>query len=117
MVKQGNDADVVFPRKKNRPDWLVGRQGKTVSSTDMPAVPDTYVEELTVKITQNLENEMDAKVNRKVQENMVWFVKKLGEANPEMKLDLTDFCATLSSDADENGTPITPGTQGGGATS
>lgn len=41
---------------------------------------------------------MDAKVNIKVQENMVWFVKKLGEANPEMKLDLTaqPFLAMLT---------------------
>lgn len=110
---EGNDADVILPRKKNRPDWLVGRQGKSVSSTD-PAVPvaDNYVEELTAKITQNVELEMEAKVNRKVQENMAWLVKKIGEANPEMKIDFTDFCATFSSDADENGTPITPATQG-----
>lgn len=111
---EGNDADVILPRKKNRPDWLVGRQGKSVSSTDTPVVPvpDNYVEELTAKITQNVELEMEAKVNRKVQENMAWLVKKIGEANPEMKIDFTDFCATFSSDADENGTPITPAPQG-----
>ena len=75
---EGNDADVILPRKKNRPDWLVGRQGKSVSSTDTPAipVPDNYVEELTAKITQNLEIGMEAKVNKKVQENMAWLVKK-----------------------------------------
>ena len=36
-------------------------------------------------------------------------LKKLGEANPGMNLDVGNFCATISSEADGNGTPITDG--------
>jgi len=73
------------------------------------------VEELHTKIAQ-LESEMEAKVNTKVQHNMAWLLKKLGEANPGLKVDIThDFCATVSSDGDEFGTPITPGTASGTA--
>ncbi|KAL6580437.1 hypothetical protein OROMI_008461 [Orobanche minor] len=43
------------------------------------------------------------------------FLKKLGEANPTLKFDIGDFCATFSSDQDEPGTPITQ--TPGGATS
>ena len=122
-MNEGNDADAdaMLGRKKKRPNWLVGRQGRTTTSTEtlaaqaasVASVPDTYVEELTAKITQNLESEMEAKVNIKVQQNMALFVKKLQEANPEIKLDFSNFCATVSSDADENRTPVTPCNQGG----
>ena len=111
----GNDANEVIPKKKNRPDWLVGRQGKVAASTETPATPQSKVEELNAKISQ-LESEMEAKVNRKVQQNMAWLLKKLGEANPGLKVDVTDFCATVSSDGDEFGTPITPGTTPGTTT-
>lgn len=113
-MKTGNDADEVIPRKKNRPDWLVGRQGKAVASTETPAIPvsQSKVEELNAKISQ-LESEMEAKVNKKVQANMAWLLTKLGEANPSLKVDITDFCATVSSDGDEFGTPITSGTTPG----
>ncbi|KAL6560282.1 hypothetical protein OROHE_006289 [Orobanche hederae] len=37
----------------------------------------------------------EAKVNIKVQENMTLMLKKLGEANPGLKFDITDFCATM----------------------
>ena len=40
-------------------------------------------------------------------------LKKLAEANPSMNLDIGDFCATLSSEDDENGTPFTVGTVSG----
>ncbi|XP_063947022.1 uncharacterized protein LOC135151762 [Daucus carota subsp. sativus] len=111
MLKEGNDADVMLPGGKHGADWLVGRKGTAVALEKIHAIPEPYVDELTAKITQNLENEMEAKVNRKVQENMAWLLKKLGEANPSMKFDIGDFCATFSSDQDENGTPITPATQ------
>ena len=44
-------------------------------------------------------------------ENLTLVLKKLGEANPGINIDLAQLCATISSDND-NGTPIT-----GGATS
>lgn len=49
-------------------------------------------------------------MNRKVQDNMSMFLKKLGEDNPALNLDMGDFCATFSSEDDENGTPLTNGT-------
>ena len=89
----------------------MGRQDKAVASTETPADPITQstILELNAKIAQ-LESEMEAEVNRKVQDNMVWLLKKLGEANPGLKVDINDFCAIVSSDGDEFGTPITPGT-------
>ena len=39
---------------------------------------------------------------------MAWFLKKLGDTNPAMKIDIVDFCATFSNDQDDNGTLITP---------
>lgn len=40
--------------------------------------------------------------------------QKLVEANSWLKLDIRDFCDTVSSDQDDNGTHVT---QGGNATS
>ncbi|KAK1383111.1 hypothetical protein POM88_020846 [Heracleum sosnowskyi] len=115
MLKDGKDADVLLPTKKNRPDWLVGRQGKTVASTETHVIPipEHVVEQLTAKITQNLEREMEDKVNKKVQGNMACFLKKLGEARPDMKLDVAAFCATFSSVQDDPVTPVTPASQSG----
>lgn len=111
MLKEGGDADQMLG--KHGRNWLVGRQGTVLASENNPSIPDPNVDELTAKISRNLESEMEAKVNRKVQENMAWMLKKLGEANPGMKFDIGDYCATFSSDQDDNGTPITPVTQTG----
>ena len=99
--------------KAHARDWLVGRCGKKSSGSSGLAAAttttDNYVQELTAKIKCDLEIELEAKVNRKVQENMTWVLKKLGDANPDLKLDIGDFCATVSSDQDDNGTPMTQG--------
>ncbi|KAL6550585.1 hypothetical protein OROMI_021073 [Orobanche minor] len=115
VLREGGDADAVLPDGKHGPDWLVGRQGSLLALENTPAIPQPSADELTAKITRDLESQMEAKVNRKVQENMTWFLKKLGEANPTLKFDIGDFCATFSSDQDECGTPITQ--TPGGATS
>ncbi|KAL6584645.1 hypothetical protein OROMI_003934 [Orobanche minor] len=115
VLIEGGDADVVLPGGKHGPDWLVGRQGSLLALENTPAIPQPSADELTAKITRDLESQMEAKVNRKVQENMTWFLKKLGETNPTLKFDIGDFCATFSSDQDESGTPITQ--TPGGATS
>ncbi|KAL6564918.1 hypothetical protein OROMI_016368 [Orobanche minor] len=115
VLREGGDADVVLPGGKHGPDWLVGSQGSLLDLENTPAIPQPYADELTAKTTRDLESQMEAKVNRKVQENMTWFLKKLGEANPTLKFDIGDFCATFSSDQDESGTPITQ--TPGGATS
>ncbi|KAL6583068.1 hypothetical protein OROMI_005146 [Orobanche minor] len=115
VLREGGDADAVLPDGKHGPDWLVGRQGSLLALENTPAIPQPSADELTAKITRDLESQMEAKVNRKVQENMTWFLKKLGEANPTLKFDIGDFCATFSSDQDECDTPITQ--TPGGATS
>ncbi|KAL6527917.1 hypothetical protein OROMI_029728 [Orobanche minor] len=70
---------------------------------------DQYVQELSAKIKQDLEADLEAKVNVKVKENMSWMLKKLRDTNPGLKFDITDLCATASSDQDDNGTPFTQG--------
>ncbi|KAL6571205.1 hypothetical protein OROHE_002848 [Orobanche hederae] len=115
VLREGGDADAVLPGGKHGPDWLVGRQGSLLALENTPAIPQPSADELTAKITRDLESQMEAKVNRKVQENVTWFLKKSGEANPTLKFDIGDFCATFSSDQDESGTPITQ--TPGGATS
>ncbi|KAL6558324.1 hypothetical protein OROMI_018674 [Orobanche minor] len=107
VLREGGDADAVLPDGKHGPYWLVGRQGSLLALENTPAIPQPSADELTAKITRDLESQMEAKVNRKVQENMTWFLKKLGEANPTLKFDIGDFCATFSSDQDECDTPIT----------
>ncbi|WOG86504.1 hypothetical protein DCAR_0205715 [Daucus carota subsp. sativus] len=113
MMNQGRDPNLVVQRGKSKGrGWLLGRNGSrlgTSSSTADPTTQDPYVLELTNQIRQNLETELEDKVNRKVQENMAMLLKKLGEANPGMNLDVGNFCATISSEADGNGTPITDG--------
>lgn len=120
MINLGNDAGaqaIISDGKSHGKNWLVGRRGKKCGSaapaTPEPAPTERYVQELTEKIKNDLKGELEAKVNRKVQENMARMMKKLGEANPDLILDITDFCPTASSDQDNNGTPLTQG----GATS
>ncbi|KAL6543460.1 hypothetical protein OROHE_010082 [Orobanche hederae] len=115
VLREGGDASAVLPDGKHGPDGLVGRQGSLLALENTLAIPQPSADELTAKITRDLESQMEAKVNRKVQENMTWFLKKLGEASPTLKFDIGDFCATFSSDQDESGTPITQ--TPGGATS
>lgn len=112
MVEAGrvDEANaMVSGGKDHGRNWLVGRCGKKAGTSSAPAPTNNSVEELTTKIRQDIEAELEAKVNRKVQENMSWLLKKLGEANPDLKLDIPDFCATASSDQDDNGTPMTQG--------
>ena len=82
----------------------MGRRGQVGCET--PVTPPPSAGDL-VQITQQLE----AKFNRKLQDSMAWMLKKLGEANPGMKIDVGDFCATVSTDQDDNGTPISPTTE------
>lgn len=121
MITSGKDGDadnMVSKDKSHGRNWLVGRGGKNARPTSTtPAPTDNYVQELASKIKQEIESEFDAKMNRKVQENNAWILKKLQDSNPELKFDITDFCATMSSDQDDNDTPLTqrgtPVTQSG----
>ncbi|KAK1354733.1 hypothetical protein POM88_047989 [Heracleum sosnowskyi] len=86
-----------------------------------PAPTDSYVQELTKKIRQEVAVEVEAKVNqkvcaevdgkinRKVQDNLTLAIKKLAEANPTLNVDIGEICATISSDTVGDGTPMTNG--------
>nr|XP_017228538.1 PREDICTED: uncharacterized protein LOC108203844 [Daucus carota subsp. sativus] len=111
LVNSGKqeDADAMVTSDKDHGrNWLRGRPGQSSSS----AVPsdNNYVNELTAKIKHDLERELEARLNIKVQENMTMMLKRLGNANPDLKLDLGDFCPTISSEQDDTGTPLTGGT-------
>ncbi|KAL6573146.1 hypothetical protein OROMI_012762 [Orobanche minor] len=81
--------------------WWEERVKKPTYDTTLAAPSDQYV--------QDLEADLEAKVNVKVKENMSWMFKKPRDANPGLKFDITDLCATASSDQDDNGTPFTQG--------
>ncbi|KAL6517853.1 hypothetical protein OROMI_033554 [Orobanche minor] len=101
---------LVHGGKPHGRNWLVGRKGKKPTYDTTPAAPsDQYVQELSAKIKQDLEADLEAKVNVKVKENMSWMLKKLRDAKPGLKFNITDLCATASSDQDDNGTPFTQG--------
>ena len=65
------------------------------------------MQELTIKIRQELEADLEEKVNTKVKENVSLVLKNLSEANPDLNLDVGDFCVTTTSDEDDIGTPVT----------
>ncbi|KAL6497811.1 hypothetical protein OROHE_026961 [Orobanche hederae] len=113
LVNAGKIAEanaLIHGGKPHGRNWLVGRKGKKPTYDTTPAAPsDQYVQELSAKIKQDLEADLEAKVNVKVKENMSWMLKKLRDANPGLKFDITDLCATASSDQDDNGTPFTQG--------
>lgn len=104
-----NIDDLVTNGKTHGPSWLIGR---TIKSAEVPTPPatNTYIQELTSQIRQNLEVEIEAKVKKDVQEEvdskLAMVLKKLSEANPNLQINLGDLCATISSDND-NGTPLT----------
>lgn len=47
------------------------------------------------KVNKTVYDEVDAKVNQKVQDNLTLVLKKLVEANPKLKIDLSDICGTI----------------------
>ena len=86
----------------------------------------TYVKELTTKIKEGLTSELEEKmkkvesefqdrvkkveagVDQKMQQNLAFALKKLGEANPGIKIDIEELCAIVTSENDD-GTPLTGG--------
>ena len=90
LLKEGDNEDVVPPAAKKSSDWLVGRRGQTAGSETTLVTPGPSATDL-AQITKQLE----AKFNRKLQDNIAWMLKKLGEANPNMKIDIGDLCATV----------------------
>ena len=109
LISSGKDPEILVAGGKDHGrEWLVGRSCKNAGGTSTPSFTDPYVEQLTRTIKESIESELEAKVNRKVQENMTMLLKKLEEAKPGMKLDV-DIQATVSRDGDDNGTPVIAG--------
>ncbi|KAK1393587.1 hypothetical protein POM88_012643 [Heracleum sosnowskyi] len=108
----GLDELVSGAKKSHGRGWLIGRHDSKClkTSTSAPAPTDSYVQELTKKIRQEVAVEVEAKVNqkvcaevdgkinRKVQDNLTLALKKLAEANPTLNVDIGEICATISSD-------------------
>lgn len=104
--------------KGHGPSWLVGRCFKPAKGF---GPTKSQISDLTTKIRQEVAEEMDDKMKKqqeeveakmnKMHENFAWMLRKLGEANPSININMAELCATISSDHDD-GTPIT----GGGAT-
>ncbi|KAK1390957.1 hypothetical protein POM88_019135 [Heracleum sosnowskyi] len=119
----GLDELVSGAKKSHGRGWLIGRHDPKClkTSTSAPAPTDSYVQELTKKIRQEVAVEVEAKVNqkvcaevdgkinRKVQDNLTLALKKLAEANPTLNVDIGEICATISSDTVGDGTPMTNG--------
>ncbi|KAK1385792.1 hypothetical protein POM88_023527 [Heracleum sosnowskyi] len=98
---QGVD-ELLLQRKSHGSTWLIGRcANPDKRSTSGPT--DSEITYLTIKIRQEVVNEMEEK---KVRENLTWVLMKLSEANPSININLTELCATISSDND-NGTHAT----------
>ncbi|KAK1372244.1 hypothetical protein POM88_028437 [Heracleum sosnowskyi] len=69
-------------------------------------VLERYLLKLEDKVKQ-IQAEVDGQVNKKVQQNLASVLKKLGEANPNITINIEELCVTPTSDDD--GTPITGG--------
>ncbi|KAK1397428.1 hypothetical protein POM88_007291 [Heracleum sosnowskyi] len=112
LVDAGKIAEanaLVVGGKTHGQNWLVGRQGKKCVKNSTPAPTENYVQELTTKRRQDLEADLEAKVDQKVQENMSLMLKKLREANPDFNFDIGPLSATPTSGQDDNNTPTTQG--------
>ncbi|KAL8116811.1 hypothetical protein AgCh_023105 [Apium graveolens] len=107
VLEEGNTANELLPNGKHGPNWVVGRKGGMAGSENNPTTPQSSAADL-----KHVTQELEAKFHRKLQENMAWMLKKLGEANPGMKIDIGDFCASESSDHNENDTHFASGTRG-----
>ncbi|KAL6560185.1 Multidrug resistance-associated protein 5 [Orobanche hederae] len=121
----GLDELVSGAKKSHGPGWLIGRHDpkclKTSTQASAPAPIDSYVQEMTKKIrhevvveveaklNQKVCAEVDGKINQNVQDNLTLVLKKLGEANPILNVDIGEICARISNDTVGDGTPMTDG--------
>lgn len=105
--------ELVSDGKSHGPSWLIGRHTKSPKVSKAAPTAGTYIQELATKIREDIADEVEAKVNKmvqsefdakvdeKVQENLTRMLKKLGEANPHMHIDIRDFSATVRSEGTE----------------
>ncbi|KAL8148906.1 hypothetical protein AgCh_006059 [Apium graveolens] len=109
----GVDELISGGKKSHAPGWLIGRHDtKTVKKATSTASSNQYLQDLTNKIKENCDEEMEAKIekiNQKNQENLALVLKRLADANPGLKIDLDQICGATSSETRANGTPLTGG--------
>lgn len=55
-------------------------------------------DEVELKLNRKVKAELESRVNQKVYDNLTRILKKLGEANPDLKIDTNEFCATILSE-------------------
>ncbi|KAL8104879.1 hypothetical protein AgCh_028881 [Apium graveolens] len=114
--------ELLLDVKGHDPSWIVGRfvkpvKGSSPTKSQINDLTEKIREEVTAEIEEKMKQqkeEVDAKMNM-MQENFIWVLRKLGEANPSLNVNMAELCATISSDHDD-GTPVTmvtPITRGG----
>lgn len=78
--------------------WIKERHGKSTGLASILAPTQTYLDDLIAKIRQKLEVEFEEKVNEKIQDNISLSLKKMGKANPNLNMEIGEFCDTLLSE-------------------
>ena len=58
---------------------------------------NAYVNDLRQRLVEEMEAQLESKVNQKVQENLARVLKKLGDTNPEMNINVEDLTSTIIS--------------------
>ncbi|KAK1401069.1 hypothetical protein POM88_000674 [Heracleum sosnowskyi] len=91
--------DELLSDRIHGPHWLLWKCVKPSKVSSSNAPRDTYVNKLTTKIKQGvvaeveekvkqIQEEVDEQVNTKVQKNLASVIKKIREANPNIKIDI-----------------------------
>ncbi|KAK1397011.1 hypothetical protein POM88_006874 [Heracleum sosnowskyi] len=91
------DADRLVCAGTHSSSWLLGRhvqkrqsKEKLAAPTSVSNISEDRLAELTTKIDQ-LTNEMDQRVNQKVQESLALMLNKLAEKIPSLQVNVNDF--------------------------
>lgn len=111
--------EMVRGGKDHGSSWLVGRiiqkkgskSDKATTSTTSAAtgISEQYIADLTAKIRDQLAQEMDDKVEKKVRENVKLVMSKLVEKNPELNVDIAELgTAEPSTDFSVGADNVTP---------
>lgn len=98
----GNTVETVISNGKSqgRP-LLIGRRAKCAKQST-EALTNAYVHDLRQRLVEEMEAQLESKVNQKVQENLARVLKKLGDANPEMNINVEDLTSTIMSSETDN---------------
>lgn len=79
----------------------MGRHAKCAKQST-EALTNAYVHDLRQRLVEEMEAQLESKVNQKVQENLARVLKKLGDANPEMNINVEDLTSTIMSSETDN---------------